>query len=100
MTRVAQSEPTGLRRLQEISAVLRAVRAVTRRCLQESIQGLMASMGAEWPCGWRRTGSALALPALRRVSAGWVPPQRLLQPPALHAGRRDRPGSSAPALPL
>ena len=77
MTRVAQSEPTGLRRLQEISAVLRAVRAVTRRCLQESIQGLMrawvqsglaggAELEAPWRCrrcgasqrgGFRRNGS-------------------------------------------
>lgn len=41
MSRVAQCEPSGSRKLQDVSAVLRAVRAVTRRCLQESIQGLM-----------------------------------------------------------
>ena len=67
MSRVTQSEPTGWRKLQEMSAVLRAVRAVTRRCLQESIQGLMrgwvqrglavgAGLEAPWRC--RRCGAS------------------------------------------
>lgn len=77
MSRVTHSEPSGSRKLQQISAVLRAVRAVTRRCLQESIQGLMgawvqhglagdAAMQAPWRCprcgasqrgSFRRNGS-------------------------------------------
>lgn len=61
MSRVAHSEHAGLRKLWEISAVLRAVRAVSKRCLQESIQGLLrgwvehglagdAEMAAPWCC--------------------------------------------------
>lgn len=66
MSRVTQSQLAGSRKLWEISAVLRAVGAVSKRCLQESIQGLMrawvqrglagpAELEAPWRC--RRCGA-------------------------------------------
>ena len=67
MSRVAHSEVSGARKLQEISAVLRAVRAVTRQCLERSIQGLLLSwieqslagdpvLSSPWTC--RRCGAS------------------------------------------
>ena len=61
MSILAQSETRGSarRKLEEIAIVLRAIRAVTRHCLELTIQGLLNR--------WVTAGlaGAVALPALR-----------------------------------
>lgn len=53
MSILAQSESrnSAPRKLQEIAIVLRAVRSVTRQCLELTIQGLLTCLPAGRPAG-------------------------------------------------
>jgi hypothetical protein len=67
MSILAQSESRGSARckLEEIALVLRAVRSVSRRCLELTIQGSAQSLGGGWPSRPSYGVGAVALPALR-----------------------------------